>query len=439
MIAAGVVAASLMVALVVIGLITRARLVATAEDRAVARVESVAAQIEAGAVADPLPGRNPDLLAQVVAADGTVLAADRAASGLAPFSSVVPAPGETAVLHIDAPVGIIDDEGLPESGPWLLVVRSTDGGPTVIAGTPLDEAAEVFGAAAVVVGAGVLAIIAVVAAVTWVLVGRALQPVEHMRREAEQISGGALDRRLVVPTTGDEVARLAVTLNEMLQRLDEAATTRREFVADASHELRSPVSALRAMLEVTGSGPADADLLAALSAEVQRIDRLVADLLVLARGDGTPRLRLAEVDVDQVLLDEAAAMRRRSPVTVDTSGVSAARVVGDPDALERMIRNLGDNAARHAAGRVWFASRTDEAEVIIEVDDDGSGIAPEDRDRVFERFVRLDAARDRAAGGSGLGLSVVRAIAHEAGGVVRFVEPRHGGASVEVRLPAAPD
>jgi signal transduction histidine kinase len=145
------------------------------------------------------------------------------------------------------------------------------------------------------------------------------------------------------------------------------------------------------------------------------------------------------VDVDQVLRDEAGAMRLRSSLLIDTSGVAAARILGDPDAVARMIRNLGDNALRHGGSGVWLTSRTDDGTVIVGVDDDGTGIAPEDRERVFERFVRLDAARDRASGGSGLGLSVVRAIARAAGGDAHIVEPRHGGASIEIRLPAAPD
>ena len=132
-------------------------------------------------------------------------------------------------------------------------------------------------------------------------------------------------------------------------------------------------------------------------------------------------------------------MRRRSPIRVDTSGVGAARILADPDAIGRMIRNLGDNALRHGRNGVWLTSRTEGGEVIIGVDDNGPGIPPEDRERVFERFVRFDAARDRASGGSGLGLTLVRTIARDVGGDAVFVEPRRGGASVEVRFPAAPE
>jgi signal transduction histidine kinase len=297
----------------------------------------------------------------------------------------------------------------------------------------------VFGAAALVVGLGLLGVLAVVAAATWVLTGRALRPIEHMRSEAAQISEGALDRRLAVPHTADEVSRLATTLNEMLQRLDEAAAARRRFVADASHELRSPVAAMRAMLDVTAAGSPDPGLLGALDAEVARLEQLVGDLLALARSDQTPRPRVSEVDVDQALRAEAEAMRQRSSLRVDTSGVEAGRVLADPDAVARLIRNLGDNALRHARTQVWLTTRVSDGVVTIGVDDDGTGISPEDRERVFDRLVRLDPARDRTTGGSGLGLSVVRALARDAGGDAHFVEPRHGGASAEVHLPAAPD
>jgi signal transduction histidine kinase len=209
-------------------------------------------------------------------------------------------------------------------------------------------------------------------------------------------------------------------------------------VADASHELRTPVAAMRAMLDVTAAGSSDPGLLGALDAEVARLEQLVGDLLALARSDQTPRPRVSEVDVDQALRAEAEAMRQRSSLRVDTSGVEAGRVLADPDAVARLIRNLGDNALRHARTQVWLTATVSDGVVTIGVDDDGTGIASEDRERVFDRLVRLDPARDRTTGGSGLGLSVVRALARDAGGDACFVEPRHGGASAEVHLPVAP-
>ena len=435
-VATGVVAVALVMALVIIGFVTRSRLISAITDAAAARAEALVQLVEAGTGLDTLPGRDPELVAQVIGTDGTVLAADPAAAGLAPFTSARPAPGETVVLRTTAPPGLIDDEGIPETGKWVEVVRGSAGGEVVVVAAQLDDATEVFGAAIGIVALGAVGIIAAVALATWILTGRALRPVDRMRSEAAQISAGALDRRLEVPGTGDEISRLATTLNEMLARLDEAATSRRRFVADASHELRSPVSAMRAMLDVTGSEPPDTELRGALEAEVSRMERLVADLLALARSDAAPTSRAVEVDIDQVLRDEAAAMRHRSPMTVETSEVHAARALADPDAVTRIVRNLADNAIAHARAKVWLTSRVESGQVIFGVDDDGPGIAAQDRERVFERLVRLDGARDRASGGTGLGLSVVRALARAAGGDARFVESRRGGASAEVTLPA---
>ncbi len=435
-VATGVVAAALAVALVAIGLVTRSRLITAITDAAVSRAEALTELVEAGTGLETLPGRNPELVAQVISTEGMVLAADPAAAGLAPFTTTYPGPGESVVFRTAAPPGLIDDEGAPETGPWVAVVRGASGGETVVVAAPLDDATEVFGAALGVVALGMAGTIAAVAAATWLLTGRALRPVDRMRSEAAQISAGDLPRRLEVPGTGDEVARLATTLNEMLSRLDEAATSRRRFVADASHELRSPVSAMRAMLDVTGPEPPDPELRAALEAEVSRMERLVADLLALARSDAAPSPRAVEVDIDQMLREEAAAMRHRSPLPVETAEVHAARALADPDAVTRIVRNLADNALAHARTRVWLTSRVEPGTVIFGVDDDGPGIPLPDRERVFERLVRLDGARDRATGGSGLGLSVVRELARAAGGDARFVEPRHGGASAEVTLPA---
>jgi signal transduction histidine kinase len=437
MIATGVVAAALIAALVTIGLVTRARLIAAVEDKAGSRAEAVAGLVEAGAAHDPLPGRNPELLAQVVSPSGEVIAADHGAAGLPPFAAATPPAGETALLRVPAPEGIRDDEGLPEDGTWLVAARGTDGGEVVLVAAPLDDAGEVFGAAVGVVATAVGAVLLVAAGATWLLTGLALRPVERMRAEAAQISEGALDRRIDVPGTGDELARLAATLNEMLQRLEEASVTRRRFVADASHELRSPVAAMRAMIDVTNGTAPDDGLLRALDDEVERLERVVADLLALARSDRAPASRLSEIDLDQVLRAEAAAMRRRSPLRIDTSEVQAARVIADPEAMARLSRNLCDNALRHATTGVWLTSIVRDGLAVIGVDDDGPGVELEDRELAFERFVRLDAARDRASGGTGLGLSLVRALARGAGGEARFVASRRGGASVEVTLPAA--
>jgi signal transduction histidine kinase len=290
---------------------------------------------------------------------------------------------------------------------------------------------------------GIPLLAAAVGVITWFLTGRALRPVEEIRAEAERISGTDLDRRLPLPGTADEIRALAETLNRMLDRLEGSATEMRRFVADASHELKSPLASLLAMVEITRRHSDDAELrrlMDDLEVEIDRMQRLVGDLLLLARYDeARPPLDRRDVDVDELVLAEAGAMRRRDTVVVDTSATAPVRVRGDRHGLERLVRNLVDNAARHAATTVWLGTSEEGGVAVLSVSDDGPGIAVADRHRVFERFVRLDDSRARATGGTGLGLAVVRAIARGHGGDASAVEPRHGGATFEVRIPVDGD
>jgi signal transduction histidine kinase len=282
-------------------------------------------------------------------------------------------------------------------------------------------------------------ILAAVGLVIWALTGRALRPVEAMREQAAVISAAELERRLPVPPSHDEVHRLAMTLNDMLDRLEAAALRQQRFVADASHELKSPVAAMRTMLEVAERDPHFEDwrtLLADLGREDRRLERLIGDLLTLARFDEHAlAVRRAEVDLDQIVGREAEAAGRDGG-RVDASEVRPMRILGDPDALARLFRNLVDNAARFAAATVWVESEAADGEAVVWISDDGPGIPASAREHVFERFVRLDESRDRRAGGSGLGLALARAVAVAHGGKIAVIEPRHGGATIEVRLPA---
>jgi signal transduction histidine kinase len=285
-------------------------------------------------------------------------------------------------------------------------------------------------------------LVALVAGLAWAVTGRALRPVEAMRAEVEAISGGTLHRRVPDPGSGDEVSRLARTMNAMLDRLEGASTRQRQFVSDASHELRSPVAAIRAQLEVALAEP-DADWPAVARralGEEARLETLVSDLLLLASTDEQRELRGA-VDVDvAALAREEAARHRRLPVSLD--GVvdgGACHVIGRPDQLTRVVANLLDNACRHAQTKVRASVARDNGDVRLLVDDDGPGIPIEDRDRVFERFTRLDPSRVRADQGSaGLGLALVRAVVERHHGTVRVDEAPSGGARLRVDLPAAP-
>jgi signal transduction histidine kinase len=277
---------------------------------------------------------------------------------------------------------------------------------------------------------GIPAVVVAVALVAWFLAGRALRPVERMRQAVDTISGSTLERRVHEPTSHDEVARLARTMNSMLSRLQASRDHERQFLSDASHELRSPLASMRAQLE-TGEWPEHAS---GVRAEAERLAHIVDDLVDLAKADEAAP-RSTETDLDEVVLEEVAVVARRAAVPINTSGVSAARLTGDPPALARMVRNLIENASRHAHRRVDVSLTTDEETITLTVDDDGIGVRPSDRERIFERFTRTDASRSRDTGGVGLGLAVVRATARRHGGEVRCDDAPGGGARFVVTLP----
>jgi signal transduction histidine kinase len=214
-------------------------------------------------------------------------------------------------------------------------------------------------------------------------------------------------------------------------------------VADASHELRSPVTTLRAHAEASLAVPERASteaLAEVVLAEALRLQELVDDLLLLARaGEHTPAAGRRPVDLDDLVFEEAARLRGATDLRIDIGGVSAGRVSGDRDKLERLVRNLSDNAARHARSTISLSLRDGGSEVVMAIDDDGSGIPVAQRERIFDRFVRLEDARDRDSGGSGLGLAIVLEIAAFHRGTVRVLDSALGGARFEVLLPGLPD
>lgn len=281
---------------------------------------------------------------------------------------------------------------------------------------------------------GIPLLVLVVGVMTYLLTGRALRPVEQIRARTAQISEADLGTRVDVPPTGDEIARLAVTLNGMLDRLHDAQRAQVRFVADASHELRSPLAAARAELDVAVRDAEHADWLATaavLRDSNERMQRLVDDLLVLTRTGETAHGREQDVDLDEVVERIGFGLRPRDGVVVDVV-TAPVRVRGNPDELARAVQNLADNAVRHAQHRVRL---TVAPGARIEVADDGAGIPMADRELVFDRFVRLDDGRARSVGGSGLGLAIVRGIVDSHGGSVRIGDGDLGGASFVVLLP----
>ena len=286
-----------------------------------------------------------------------------------------------------------------------------------------------------ILAVGVPGLVVVLTLAAWVLVGRTLRPVRVMTHYAAGVADATSPDRLAVPPTVDELGELASTLNGMLDRLAEGARRQREFVSDASHELRSPIAATRTQVEVALAHPDRAEPAAVLRgvlAETTRLEVLVADLLALARLDEGQAPPHEEIDLDDLVLEDAARIRA---VPIDTRCLSAVKVRGERRSLSHLIRNLLDNAARHAASRVEVCAHLDDGVPVLLVDDDGPGIPEADRARVFDRFTRLSSSRPRDGGGAGLGLALVRRIAEQHGGVVRADRSPRGGARLEVRFP----
>lgn len=274
----------------------------------------------------------------------------------------------------------------------------------------------------------------------WLLIGRTLRPVEAIRAQAQLITARNLTERLPVSPIRDEVATLAETMNRMLERLDTAQSAQQRFVADASHELRSPVATLQAALEIAEHDrrPPGADTVALMGREAARLNELIDGLLLLTRSDSNGlALQLRDVDLDDLARSQGARLRATSgrAVQIDAPPV---RVRADVEKLDRVLRNLTDNAARHATSWVGIRTRSDHSHAFLTVEDDGAGIQEADRARVFQRFVRLDESRTREVGGSGLGLAIVAEIVQAHGGTVRVEEGSRGGAQITVVLPYIP-
>ncbi|TWP52114.1 HAMP domain-containing histidine kinase [Lentzea tibetensis] len=258
-----------------------------------------------------------------------------------------------------------------------------------------------------------LSITSLVGLMVFATTGRVLRPVEAMRQELAEINENNLTRRVPVPDMDNEIMRLAVTINETMDRVHRAMEDTRRFVADASHELRSPLAALRAELEIALSHPKLADWPAVVSNaldDAERLQELTTDLLLLARLDAEAALREEPVDLTAVVQREVVRRRLTEVELVTDVEARPVLVAGRRAQLSRLLGNLLDNAERHASSTVTVRLRGG-PEAVLEVTDDGPGIPLPDRERVFDRFTRLDDARTRDAGGAGLGLAIARRIA----------------------------
>lgn len=376
-------------------------------------------------VPDPIPGDPDESLAQLVDSRGTVLAASAGLSS-APLDLPGPAAGERRLLRVEGLAG------RPARFQVALeTVRTPRGDVVVAVATSLEDVDEAVAATARILLVAVPLLVLALSGATWLLVGTTLSPIAAMSRRAGAIGVEDLAQRLPEPASRDEVHALSRTLNAMLARLEEGVTRQRRFVADAAHELRTPLAVLQLQLQTGG----DRSL---MLTELLRLQRLGDELLLLASlGPDGASLRRRPVDLDDVVEQSVARCPQPMHVAVDSAQVQPAQVDGDLDVLHRIVGNLLSNALQHAESRVIILLHADGDEVRLVVADDGPGIAPADRERVFEPFTRLDQARVRDGAGAGLGLTLVRDGVHAHGGRIQVGDSPTGGASFTVLLPAS--
>lgn len=419
-------------------LLLRHQLEVSLSDVARQQAADVAAQVaREGVSVDLISGGGDQSLIQVIDAHGLVVAASPSVEGEPSVLDLNPAAGEVVTVTSDRlPIG--------EGHSFVVVAHGTtspDGPMVVLAAQSLETVQQSTSVVGGLLGIGYPLVLFAVALTSYWLTGRALAPVEAIRRRVATIESAAeLSARVPVPGGSDEITRLAETMNSMLIRLQTGAEAQRRFVGDASHELRSPLATIRAAHEIATLHPETADWPAVTTeilSELDRVDRLVADLLLLARADEHGlALHVQDVDLDDLVGAEAERLRRAGVQDVVVSAPPV-RVLGDRHHLARALRNLTDNAARHARHRVELRLHLNSTTAIVEVLDDGPGIPGADRDRIFERFVRLDQSRARDSGGTGLGLSIARQIARAHRGDL-VLNDGESGAHFTMTIPLMP-
>ncbi|MEV4772817.1 HAMP domain-containing sensor histidine kinase [Micromonospora humida] len=448
----------------------------TVDEEAFRTADAVARLAGENALPDPLPVAGGQLRVQVVDSAGRIRAASIDADRLVPMVRPDQLTGTGRQRTV------VPGQRLGWEGPVRVVAvpaRSAGEPVTVLVGRSTVDVRHATQAARTVLLVAFPLLVGLLAVVAWRVVGATLRPVEALRSGAAEITGRDAAGRLPVPASQDEIHRLAVTLNDMLDRLAAARARQRSFLADAAHELRSPLTNMRTELEVAqrlGDRTDWPAVAADLLTDTERLGRLVDDLLLLARLDEAPaqqvdHLRAAEpVELGALLTEVAArwpgptagaaespeaavvgagespesavvgAGRAVSPEVTVVAAAGAVWTVGVPDELRRVLGNLVDNAVRHARTRVVLAVEpaAEGAYHLVTVTDDGPGIPVADRERVFRRFARLDEGRARDAGGAGLGLAIVRELVRRGGGTITL-DDAHPGLTVRLHLPVLPD
>lgn len=402
------------------------------------RASDVASALAGGAPPESVTVSDDEIaLVQILDAAGLVVGSSPNIRGHEPVIADRPAAGRSVSRRVhELPI---------EDDPYEVLARSittSSGTYTILVAGSLEDVEESIESLVGFLRAGVPLLMVAVAAGAWLVVGRALSPVEAIRREVAEIGAGDLTRRVPQSGANDEIARLAQTMNEMLARIEAAYARQDEFVADAAHELRSPLATMRAQIEVDLADledPGASATAAGLHDEVLRMQRLTDDLLLLARNGAANMPRLELVDLDDLVLDEARRIRSTAQIEIVTAAVSAAQVRGDANQLSRAVRNLIENASRYARNRVVLELTERHGHAVLTVMDDGPGVPPEDHARIFERFARTGAARARDDGGAGLGLAITKTIVEGHLGTIAVDVDLRDGARFVMTIPCARD
>ena len=425
------VAAVLAISGVVLVMLQRSALIRSTDQALSQRADNIVALLKQGDPPAQFVAGSEERFVQLVDADGLVVAATPNLER-EPALNVAFAPiGDTVRDIADIQVEDDDDD-------FRVLSRPLDGG-VLHVGTTVEVVTDSTGALTGSLALTIPAVVVILGLLVWWLVGRTLQPVEDIRSEVATIRSTDLDRRVPRPGTEDEIDRLAMTMNEMLERLESSVDRQQRFVADASHELRSPLTRLRAELDLDVSASeneGETERLGSLLSEVVGMQDMVEDLLYLAQTDArdTPSVA-APLDLDDLVLREGRRIATNGRVQVSLSNVSGAHVLGDRSQLGRAVKNLLDNAERHAAGRVTVGLRELDSHAVLSVSDDGPGIPAAGAEQIFERFGRLDEARGSETGGTGLGLAIAAEIVERHGGTLVLANPGQPGAVFELSLP----
>jgi signal transduction histidine kinase len=449
--------------------VLRVSLTRSVDDTARQGAAGVVALIDANRLPAPVPVA-PDVTIQVLGSSGQITDVSPDTDRLVPLLS----PAQAAASARTGGATLINGPAFGLSSMLRVTAMRASDGSLVVAAVPYSSVSGSLSVVAKALVFGTPLLFLLFTGAIWLAVGSTLRPIDLLRRGAARVTGTAVPSDLPVPEARDEVRSLALTLNDMLDRLAAAQQRQRALVSDTAHELRSPIASIRAQLEVALDHPGGQDWEATahdVHADVLRLARLAEDLLLLARlderagavgvgGAGGAGVRAARggATVDLAELSESAAARyaaARVPVVVmgaaepgsgPAAGTGAAPflVAGDRDAIDRLLVNLIDNAVRYAKSQVTVAVRREDAEVTLTVTDDGPGVPDADLERAFDRFARLDDARSRdgdEGGGAGLGLAIVRATAQAYGGTAHLESGAPAasppGLRAVVRLPAA--